>query len=232
VAVSLIIGGDGVIDIIIPTLGRPHKLAGIVANLEAVTVNPYRLLFAIEGKDTETYEAAAALGVGVVVNERTKNYSGALNTAYELTDNPWLFTGADDLVWDQWWDRTCLATVDNWFQVVGTNDLLNAHVLAGWHSTHSLVSRGYLDTVGGVADIGPGSFYPECYDHNYCDTEFVNTAKMRGRWRPCLDAVVEHGHVTSGKAEPDETYLRSIRHYDDDDRLYEMRMSVWSGISR
>ena len=220
------------IDIIIPTIGRPHRLAAIVANIHAATDTDHRIIFAVERHDTASQDAIEPLDADVVLNTRTANYAGALNTAYEQSDNTWIFTGADDLVWSEGWDSICLSKTDNWFRVVGTNDLLNTHVLAGWHSTHSLVAREYLDMVGGVVDDGAGSFYPECYDHNYCDTEFVNTAKMRGRWRPCLAAIVEHEHVTTGKVEADATYLRSIRHYDDDARLYEMRMSLWAGISR
>ena len=220
------------IDIIIPTIGRAHQLADVVQNIHAATLTEHRIVFAIERKDTASADAIAKLGECAVYNTGTANYAGALNTAYRAFRGEWIFTGADDLVFSHGWDSVALAAAGGWFQVIGTNDLLNAHVLKGYHSTHSLVRREYLDAVGGVVDEGPGSFYPECYDHNYCDTEFINTAKMRSRFRPCLDAVVEHLHVSTGKVEADETYLRSIRHYDDDARMYDMRMSLWSGISR
>lgn len=219
------------IDIVVPTFGRPHLLAELAANIHAATHSAHRIIFGVEAHDTDSLDAAAGLG-SIVINTHTANYAGALNTAYEQSENPWIFTGADDLIWHDGWDTDCLLVADDWFHVIGTNDLLNTAVLAGYHSTHSLVARDYLDQVGGVADEGPGSFYPECFDHNYCDTEFINTAKMRGRFRPCLDAVVEHLHVSTGKVEADATYERSIRHYDDDARMYDMRMSVWTGISR
>jgi hypothetical protein len=47
-----------------------------------------------------------------------------------------------------------------------------------------------------------------------------------------LDAVVEHLHVSTGKVEADETYLRSVRNYDADSRMYDMRRDVWAGLSR
>lgn len=219
------------IDIIIPTFGRPHLVGRVVDSIDSSTALEHRVTFVAEAHDLDTIAAIEVVGLAPVINTRTKNYAGALNTGWLQSDADWFFTGADDLVWHPGWDGA-LSLAEGWFGVIGTNDLLNAHVLAGYHSTHSLVSRAYLEGFGGVVDEGPGSFYTECYDHNFCDTEFVNTAKMRGRFRPCLDAVVEHLHVTTGKVEADDTYLRSIRHYDDDSRMYDMRMALWSGISR
>jgi len=221
------------IDIIIPTYGRASQLEAVAENIHESTSSDHRVVFVCERDDTDSIAGVEALPAAqLVINERTRNYAGALNTGYTHTSNPWVFTGADDLVWTTDWDLDCLAKVDDWFAVIGTNDLLNTAVLAGMHSTHSLVARDYLEAVGGVADEGPGSFYPECYDHNFCDTEFIATAKMRARFRPCLDAVVEHLHVTTGKVEADATYLRSIAHYDADSRMYDMRRDVWAGLSR
>lgn len=220
------------IDILIPTVGRSHRLARLIANIHDNTIATHRITFITEEADTDTYGTLADLSQRVLINEHTANYAGAVNTAYELTEAEWLFAGADDLVFHHRWDQHVLAMADGWATVIGTNDLLNTAVLAGLHSTHTLVHRSYLDTYGGVVDEGPGSFYPECYDHNFCDTEFINTAKMRARFRPCLQAVVEHLHVTTGKAPADETHLRSIRRYDDDSRMYDMRLHLWAGISR
>lgn len=219
------------IDIIIPTFGRPHALAAVAANIQDVTTEPHQITFVVERHDLDSIAAVEALGLAPVINTRVANYAGALNTGWLQSSADWLFTGADDLIFHHGWHDQ-IRIYARLCTVLGTNDLLNTAVAAGFHSTHSLVHRSYLDEFGGVADEGPCSFYPECYDHNFCDTEFINTAKMRGRFRPCLDAVVEHLHVTTGKVEADDTYLRSIRNYDADARMYDMRISVWSGISR
>lgn len=217
------------IDIIIPTLGRPHRVAEVFANITDNTFADHRVVFVVEAHDSDTIEAVRNLGLQPVVNKRTKNYQGAVNTAYAETDGGWLFCGADDLNFGQWWDRECLAENG---RVVGTNDLYNAYVLKGWHSTHSLVDRSYLDEVGGVVDEGPGSFLAECYDHNFCDTEFIATAKMRGEFRPCLSAIVEHLHPAAGKAEFDATYQRSMAEFDRDGRMFDMRKSLWADLVR
>ena len=178
------------IDIIIPTLGRPERVASVVENVHKATASPHRIVFVCEAHDEATVAAVRALGHEPVFNKRTKNYQGAVNTAYAETDGEWLFCGADDLNFAFEWD--CAFPLNPGARVLGTNDLYNAYVLKGWHSTHSLVHRSYLDELGGVVDEGPGSFLAECYDHNFCDTEFIATAKMRGEFRPCLSAVVEH----------------------------------------
>lgn len=220
------------IDIIIPTIGRPYRLADLVTNITEATRSEHRVVFVTEADDAETIDAVDALGLIAVINQRTENYAGAVNTAYEQSDARYLFAGADDLIWHPGWDTEALTRFDGWVGVVGTNDLLNPYVLAGSHSTHHLVARWYLDDFGGVVDLGPGSFLPECYDHNFTDTEFIGTAKMRARFRPCLTSVVEHLHVTTGRAPHDATHDRSIRAFDDDAALYDARRDLWFSITR
>jgi glycosyltransferase involved in cell wall biosynthesis len=221
------------IDIIIPTIGRADRLAALVENIDAATIGEYRVWFVTEAHDEATIAAVHALGLESIINARTENYAGAVNTAYDATDGDYLFCGADDLVFHHGWDADALRrqTHDDWFAVFGTNDLLNPYVMAGAHSTHSLVARWYLDEIGGVVDLGPGSFLPECYDHNFTDTEFIGTAKMRARFVPCLDSVVEHMHV-SKTGVVDDTHMRSVRDFHADDALYESRRDLWFGISR
>lgn len=221
------------IDIIIPTLGRPQRIADMVTAIHDATVEAHQVVLVVEAHDTDTITAANDTDALVVVNRRTRNYQGAVNTAYEDTSGDWLFCGADDLVFHPGWDQECLSlAADLLADVIGTNDLYNPYVARGMHSTHSLVRRSYLDTLGGVVDQGPRSFLAECYDHNFCDTEFIATAKMRGRFRPCLTAIVEHLHPCAGKAEMDATYQRSMAEFDRDSRLYDMRMSLWAGLAR
>jgi glycosyltransferase involved in cell wall biosynthesis len=218
-----------VIDIIIPTLGRPHRIAEVVDNITKATSAAHRIVFVCEAHDADSIAAVKALDLEPVLNSRTRNYQGAVNTAYHATDGEWLFCGADDLNFRPWWHAECLQETG---RVIGTNDLYNAYVLKGWHSTHSLVRRSYLDELGGVVDEGPGSFLAECFDHNFCDTEFIATAKMRGEFRPCLSAIVEHLHPAAGKAEIDATYQRSMAEFDRDARMFDMRKSLWADLVR
>lgn len=220
------------IDIIIPTLGRPEQLARVVANIDGNTVANHRVVFVCEARDTASIAAVEALGLEPVINRRTANYQGAVNSAWDVSTAEWLFCGADDLNFHPGWDVWLPGYRGGPFKVFGTNDLYNGYVLKGWHSTHSLVHRSYLEEHGGVADEGPGSFLFEGYDHNFCDTEFISTAKMRATFRPCLDSIVEHLHPAAGKAEIDATYERSMAEFDRDEKIYEMRRSLWADLVR
>lgn len=220
------------IDILIPTIGRPHRVAEVVANVAEATVLDRRLWFIVEAEDEPTIEACKAIGALWIINTRARNYSGAINTAYHRLDGDLLFAGADDVRFHPGWDVEAVRMLDGWAGVVGTSDLMNPYVEAGTHATHYLVARWYLDTIGGVVDEGPGSFLCEAYDHNYTDTEFIGTAKMRSRFRPCLTSIVEHLHWSNGKSPHDHTSHKAMAHVDADSRLYDERRDLWFNISR
>lgn len=228
------------IDVLIPTFGRADRLAAVAANIHDATEVEHRVVFITEDEDKASCAAVADLAIasdGAThghINEHEPNYAGACLTGYQRTTAPYLFCGADDLRFHKGWDHAALATM--WalphLRVVGTNDLCNPYVSAGMHSTHSLVDRRYLDEVGGTVDAGPGSFLPTIYDHQYCDTEFIGTAKVRAVFAPCLDSIVEHMHWTLGKTPEDATSAKTIAHLDDDTALYDERRDLWFNLSR
>lgn len=220
------------IDILIPTIGRPHRVAEVVANVAEATVLDRRLWFIVEAEDEPTIEACKAIGALWIINTRARNYSGAINTAYHRLDGDLLFAGADDVRFHPGWDVEAVRMLDGWAGVVGTSDLMNPYVEAGTHATHYLVARWYLDTIGGVVDEGPGSFLCEAYDHNYTDTEFIGTAKARAVFAPCAASVVEHMHFLAGKSPQDDTYARAYAELEADEATYESRKDLWWGVSR
>jgi hypothetical protein len=110
-------------------------------------------------------------------------------------------------------------------KVVGTNDLANPDVLAGSHATHYLVARDYA--TNGVVDA-PGLMLYEGYDHNWTDTEFIETARHRGVFMPCLASVVEHRHWAWGKASMDETYSKGCRNERVDQMHFLERRALWT----
>jgi len=224
-----------VIAVLIPSYGRADRLARVAENVHSATESDHELVFALEASDQASIDAATDLDCTVVVNELAPNYSGAITTAYRQTDAPFIFAGADDLDFRPGWDTAALAHMDGWVMVVGTNDLLNPYVTNGSHATHYLVDRTYLDEIGGVVDQGPGSFLFDGYSHQYTDTEFIGTAKMRARFRPCFDSIVEHLHAWSdkpGRAAPDTTTAKANAHLEADAALYDSRRDLWFSISR
>ena len=223
------------ISILIPTVGRPDRLAGLAANIHDTTVAEHEIVFIVEEDDQASI--AAILDAGehdrFHINLEARSYAGACNSAYlrhrlgEL-----IFTGADDLHFHHGWDVEAMAHLDDQVLVVGTNDRLNPYVAKGWHATHYLIDRRYLDTEGGCVDAGPGSFLHEGYSHNFTDTEFIGTAKARARFRPCLEAVVEHLHHSAGRMAPDATTEKTQAGYGADAELYDRRKELWWNLSR
>ena len=224
------------ISVLIPSIGRADRVSTIVDNIDRSTTVRHEVVFVTEADHVDAY-AAVMVGqswdnVSLIVNERAPNYSGAINTGIASTADPFVFLGADDLEFTDGWDTAALAHMDGWIGVVGTNDLLNPYVLAGAHSTHSLVARWYIDEIGGTVDGGPGICLPEVYFHNYTDTEFIGTAKMRARFRPCLESVVRHMHWSAGLTQRDSVTDEEEATLAADSATYDARRELWFNISR
>ena len=211
--------------VLIPTVGRPNRIAAVTENVLDSTDHA-NVYFICEADDQPTIDAVAdTLGANLIINQRTRNYAGAINTGLHETDEPYLFAGADDLVFQPGWFETAVAAMTDEIKVVGTNDLYNPEVLSGSHATHYLVDRWYANT-GCVT--APGMMLCELYEHNYCDTEFIQTAMSRGRFAPCMESVVEHRHWAWGKATMDQTYEKGARTVAVDHARFMSRRHLWT----
>jgi glycosyltransferase involved in cell wall biosynthesis len=219
-----------IIDIFIPTYHRAARLRSVSDNIHDNTTVDHRILFIIEAEDEES-AAAVPPHDDYVTNTHRDNYAGAINTGFENLLSPFFFMGADDLNFHADWDEKALVRMDDRIMVVGTDDLLNPYVKEGLHSTHSLVNRQYIDGQGGVMGE-TGTVLSEVYDHQFTDTEFIATAKMRARFYPALDSVVEHIHFANGRAQMDETYTRGQRLVAADEQIYDSRKHLWQSLSR
>lgn len=166
------------------------------------------------------------------------DYARKINAGYRLTDRRFIFTGADDIVFQpgwydaavglaRWWCAGCVEWHPNDIGVVGTNDLANPRVMAGEHSTHSLVARWYADQGGSVGQAG--MIYHEGYEHEYCDDELVQTAMARGAWAMALDSHVQHMHPINPALDvpDDETYQRGRSRTRISRVLYSRRSRLW-----
>lgn len=159
-----------------------------------------------------------------VITAPGDTYPIKMNYGAASTASSWIFLGADDITFHPgWWEATQEAR-DAGYQVIGTNDLGNPRVLAGRHSTHTLVSRAYVER--GTVDV-PGDVVHRGYYHWFVDDELISTAKARGVWTPCLAAIVEHHHPVWGKAEVDKIYALGDEHKEEDKELFNNRRSLW-----
>lgn len=215
-----------IVSVVVPTMGRAHKLQRVAANIRETTASPHEILMVAEPGDQATRDAILAIPrVRLILNQRKSCYAGAINTAASVMTGRYLFTGSDDLKFHPGWDTAVLSVMKDGVQVGGTNDLLHPMVPTGEHATHYLVSRSYITTTGGVPDKEPGLVLNEDYDHGCTDSEFIGVARTRGVFAPCLQSVVEHLHVEARKSPDDATYQRGRAHHDTDQALWLARQA-------
>lgn len=208
--------------ILVPALGRPHNVTPLLDSIEAATPGARTLFLCDHGDDAEIEAVAADRRAHLDICGG--NYAAKVNRGIEITAEPLIFTGADDLLFHPGWFEIASALISDEIGVVGTNDLCNTRVIAREHSTHSLVSRTYCER--GTIDE-PGKLLHEGYEHEYVDDELVETAKFRGAYTQS-EAIVEHLHPDVGKAPMDRLYaaqgarMRRTRH------IFDARRALWT----
>lgn len=215
--------------ILIPVLNRPHRVAPLLANIEATTPEPHLVQFiATEDDDLEVHELRRLQANYFTVGPALEGYARKINWSAWATATPFVFTAADDLVFHDGWLSAALAAMVDGVDVVGTNDLHNPRVLTGHHSTHSLVRRSYIDDPGAVIDH-PGKVLCEEYQHAFCDDELVGTAKSRGGFAMAMDSHVEHLHPYFDSAPLDDTYRKGMASIGHDESMHNARKHLWGG---
>jgi len=213
--------------ILVPVLGRPHRVVPTIESVAAATPAAHRLLFLASDTDEATIGALAEADADyILVPAARGSWPCKINDGYRATTEPWIFTGADDLAfWPGWLERAVAAAGDT-AGVVGTNDLWNPRcAIDGVHATHSLVRRSYVAEHGGTVD-GSGLVLHEGYGHAYADDELVATAQARGLYVHVFDSIVQHLRPRN-VADEDRTYKLG-RHSDlSGKRLFAHRRRLW-----
>lgn len=211
--------------ILVPMLGRPHRIAPLLASIREATPDAH-VLFLVTPTDVQVRQELARQHCHhlAVPRRPTGDYARKINTGYRATTQPYLFTAADDLRFHPGWFEAALAQITPQVGVVGTNDLGSPRVMSGQHATHSLVTRWYADL--GTIDQ-PHAIYHEGYVHEYVDDELVGTAKKRGAWAFAESAHVEHLHPDWGKAPTDAMYAKQRGRMRASRNLYNQRRRLW-----
>jgi len=212
--------------ILIPVLGRPHRIVPTMESVAASTPAPHRLLFVVSDDDQAELAALDQVDADyLVVPAARGSWACKINDGYRATVEPWIFTGADDLAFHLGWFDRALAWAAETTGVIGTNDIANPRVMQGQHSTHSLFRRAYVDEQGTID--GPGVMH-EGYAHQFTDDEAVQTAMARGVYVHAFDSIVEHLHPMVGKAPDDATYQLGREGTRDGKRMFLHRKRLWA----
>jgi glycosyltransferase involved in cell wall biosynthesis len=216
--------------ILIPVLGRPELIDPLLESIYS-TAPDVAVLFLTTPADEEGTQAVAKTGERYARIQRKPkgDYARKINMGYAITKEPVLFMGATDLKFHEGWLEAGLAMIGDGIHAVGTNDLGNPRVMLGQHSTHTFVTREYVDKFGTIDE--ERKILHESYPHEYCDDEFVETAKARNAYRFCMDSVVEHMHPAWGKAEWDDSYLETDNRVRSGYKIFRRRVPLWMQLS-
>ena len=208
--------------LLIPVLKRPQNVAPLLESIAEATPEPYRVLFIADPDDLEEQVAVRKAGGELLLCDG--NYAEKINLGVVATDEPLIFLGADDLKFHAGWLEAAKRKIKGTIGVVGTNDLGNARVVKGLHSTHSLITREYAER--GTIDE-PDKVLHESYPHEFVDDEFIQTAKKRKAFAHASTSVVEHLHPLWHKAEWDEVYSPHKQRMAIGRRIFNKRRQLW-----
>ena len=208
------------LSICVPTFHRPHALESLVKNIHEATTTPHSIYFVTEPDDAESIAEINRLGENLIINKYPGTHTGAANTAYESTSEPYFIIANDDFTFHLDWDVRALLAITG-FGVCGLSDGFSKQ-----YTQITLVDRNYIETQSGVIDE-PNTLYHRGYHHNYVDTEFSETAKKRGMFTTCSESVVEHRHYSYNKSPMDDTYRKTLTGVSHDMALYESRRHLW-----
>ena len=218
------------IAILVPVLDRPKNAKPLVDSIRENTSVPHRILFLCTPLDIAEIEFARMTGADVHIvdwDAGPGDWAKKINEGYRLTDEPFVLLGADDLRFHPGWDTFALKIAEeSGAGVIGTNDLGNATVMRGQHSTHPLVRRSYADEYGTIDE--PGKILHEGYSHQWVDTELCQTAMARNQWAFAKDSHVEHLHPFWKKSEMDTTYRKAQSTSHKDHAHFNSRKKLWS----
>ena len=213
--------------ILIPVLGRPHRVQPTVTSIAEATPERHRVLFIANRSDDEEIDAVRSVGADLLIVDGRGTYPEKINAGYAYTDDELLFLAADDLTFHAGWLTAAQAMLSETVHVVGTNDLGSPRVIDGTHSTHTLVTRTYCDSPGATADQ-PATVLHIGYRHWYCDDELIGVAQHRGVYAHAHDSIVEHLHPFHGKAEKDATYKKGEERKSSDAHQFRRRRAQWT----
>lgn len=220
--------------VLVPVLNRPQNVAPLVESF--LTHRPedsYMVLIANVHDFAEREAMQPHLSPyvwGTKLEDDIASWPEKINYGVRAFAAEWYLCAADDIAFTPgWWEATKELRDDSTVGVIGTNDSAtgsgNPRVTAGEHTCHPLVRASYIRERGTI-DVRGRAVHPG-YHHWYVDDELIWTAKSRGAWAFCRDAVIEHLHPYWGKAEWDSTYALGEANAEADRQLFKSRAHLF-----
>lgn len=184
------------IDILIPSRGRPHRLKQTVISALSKCDNTLnvRFYFFIDLEENSIYNEF--FNYGAIVTGNKDCLSAYWNILYKKSDNPILFHGADDIIFEtDGWDKI---VIDHFKKhpeslLYGQDGHQNQNC-----PTHSFTSRSAADRIG--------YFVPPYFEADFNDVWLREVYKKANRLFYNPDLVIRHNHVSVDSKFNDATY--------------------------
>ncbi len=221
------------VTVLVPVLNRPQNVKRFIESFFSKTPPGRADLLFITGTSCqneidEIKKFSGPINVGIAPDDVvswSKRINWGVNqskTIHHFTEAaPWLLCCADDVLFHDNWFEIAECAAAGFDGILGTNDLGHPATIGGWHSTHPLVSRNYIETMGTMDEIG--KLCHEGYIHNYVDVEFIHTAMKRGKWKHEPKCIIEHLHPAWNKAVWDDIYQKGQDGNSRDSQLWTQR---------
>ncbi len=225
--------------VLVPVLNRPQNVAPLVESFLAGCPEDSLLKFIVKNNDAYEIEACkqaardAPRRVSVMVRVTESTWPEKINAGVQPDlrgrEFDWYLCAADDIRFTEgWWDATLGLRSQPSVGVIGTNDSRtasgNPRVASGEHTCHPLIRASYVRDHGTVDQ--PGLAVHPGYHHWFVDDELVWTAKSRGAWAFCREAVIEHLHPYWGHGQLDDTYRLGEANAQADGELWRQRAKL------
>lgn len=223
--------------VLVPVLNRPGNVKSLVESFEANCPDDAELVFIVNSDDHAEIEALNQPGsrfLYTVVDDPIRSWPTKINRGVDLMDRfggpAWLLCAADDITFTPgWWEATAELRAVPYIGVIGTNDSAtgqgNPRVAAGEHTCHPLIRASYIHKFGTIDQRGYAVH--EGYQHSFVDDELVLTAKGRGAWAFCKEAVVAHEHPWWTSMEKwDATYDKGQESFEQDKAVFAERIKL------
>lgn len=206
--------------IFIPTVKRPHLIGPLIDNIRANTPEEHTIY--IMTNDKKTMEIAVEKNVEIIddSHEEDHRYNTRINHLFNMTDEPFIFTCADDVIFHKGWLTEAKKFLGAGAKVVAVNDRLNKE------GTMFLIDRTYIDEHSGCMDE-PGVIFHTGYFHNFVDTELIAVSRKRKVFAKAELSIVEHNHYLNHKRSLDESDLWAQQHIKKDQQRFLSRRRLW-----
>lgn len=226
------------ITVLVPVLNRPKNVKSFIESfLNKTPENRADLLFITnadcQDEINEINNFSGPINIGIAPDDTiswAKRINWGINhskqTHHFSESAPWLLCCADDVLFHDNWFELAESAAVGFDGILGTNDLGHPATIGGWHSTHPLVSRNYVETMGTMDE--PGKLCHEGYIHNYVDLEFIHTAMKRGKWKHEPKCIIEHIHPSWNKAIWDDVYQKGQDGWGPDSNLWTSRKQIFN----